>query len=370
MKNKLSTTSRILLVLAAIGLVVVIFVPIWRIDLDAPQYPEGLSLTIHANGLRGNVDIINGLNHYIGMKTLHNEDFIEFTVLPYCIIIFAIAFCLVALLNRKRLLNILFVLFVCFGIVAMIDFWKWEYNYGHNLNPDAAIIVPGMAYQPPLIGFKQLLNFGAFSMPSTGGWLFIGAGLALLFIVIKEWDSYKKKSTLNKFYRTSVAVVLVFFTTSCNIGPEAITVGKDQCTFCKMTVSDSRFGAVLVTKTGKTFKFDDAHCILSWIKENHMGAIKCYFTDFSNTHGLIVAGQAMFLKSDAIKTPMGGNIAAFSSINDLNAVLKQYKGTVLHWDELQKLSEKSTISLLLFCVQHLPRQQKLLRLANTSDIPV
>jgi len=337
MKNKLSVTSRLLLLLGAFGLVVVIFVPIWRIDLDAPQYPEGLSLTIHANGLKGNVDIINGLNHYIGMKTLHNEDFIEFTVLPYCIIIFAIAFSLVAMVNRRRWLHVLFVLFVLFGIIAMIDFWKWEYNYGHNLNPDAAIIVPGMAYQPPLIGFKQLLNFGAYSMPSTGGWLFIGAGLVLLFLVIKEWSRYKKKSTLNDFLKTSVALALVFFTSSCNNGPVAIVAGRDQCSFCKMTVSDNRFGAELITKTGKVYKFDDAHCILSWMKEHPAPGSICYFTNFSNAHGLIAAGQAMFLKSDALKSPMGGNVAAFSSITDLNTVMKQFNGTVLHWDELQKL---------------------------------
>jgi len=53
----------------------------------------------------------------------------------------------------------LFTLFVLFGIIAMVDFWRWEYDYGHDLDPNAAIIVPGMAYQPPLIGFKQLLNF-------------------------------------------------------------------------------------------------------------------------------------------------------------------------------------------------------------------
>ena len=81
MSNKISSVSKILLLVAAAGLVMVLFTPMWRIDLDAPQYPEGLRLTIYANGLRGNVDIINGLNHYIGMKTLHSEDFFEFKIL-------------------------------------------------------------------------------------------------------------------------------------------------------------------------------------------------------------------------------------------------------------------------------------------------
>lgn len=53
--------------------------------LDAPQYPEGLMLEIWPNKIAGDVDIINGLNHYIGMKTLKTSDFIEFTVLPYII---------------------------------------------------------------------------------------------------------------------------------------------------------------------------------------------------------------------------------------------------------------------------------------------
>ena len=78
------------------------------------------------------------------------------------------------------MLTTVFILFVVFGIVAMIDFWRWEYNYGHNLNPDAPIIVPGMAYQPPLIGFKQLLNFGAYSIPAIGGFLFVGVGIILV----------------------------------------------------------------------------------------------------------------------------------------------------------------------------------------------
>ena len=76
--NKIATVTRMLLLLCGIGLVMVLFTPMWRIDLDAPQYPEGLRMLIYANKLAGNVDIINGLNHYIGMKTLHTDDFIEF----------------------------------------------------------------------------------------------------------------------------------------------------------------------------------------------------------------------------------------------------------------------------------------------------
>ena len=175
-------STKILLFVSAICLSVSIFVPIWRIELDAPQYPEGLNLLIYADKLGGNVEIINGLNHYIGMRTLHADDFIEFTVLPYIIGFFALLNLLVLLSANKKFLNILLILFVAFGILAMVDFWRWEYDYGHNLDPNAAIVVPGMAYQPPLIGFKQLLNFGAFSIPDIGGILFIASVIIFLFL--------------------------------------------------------------------------------------------------------------------------------------------------------------------------------------------
>lgn len=192
MENSLEKISRLFLVLCAVALLLVLFVPLWRIELTAPQYPEGLMLQIFPNKLGGNVDIINGLNHYIGMKVLIDKDFIEFTVLPYIIGFFSLACLLVALLNRKRLLKIVFSLFLIFGIVAMIDFWRWEYDYGHNLNPAAAIQVPGQSYQPPLIGYKQLLNFGAYSVPDIGGWIFIGVGIILVSLIYVEWKKIKK----------------------------------------------------------------------------------------------------------------------------------------------------------------------------------
>ena len=80
----------------------------------------------------------------------------------------------------------------------MVDFWRWEYAYGHELNPDAPIQVPGMAYQPPLIGYKQLLNFGAFSIPDIGGFLFILVGLLLLIALLLPWHKKRKARTALK----------------------------------------------------------------------------------------------------------------------------------------------------------------------------
>lgn len=176
-KNNLHTATRLLIGLAGMMLIAVLFFPIWQIQLTAPQYPEGLELYIHANKLTGDVQIINGLNHYIGMRELHEKDFVEFTVLPYIIGFIGVLAIFTSILNRKKLFYLWVIVFLVFGIGAIIDFYMWLHDYGHNLDPKAPIQVPGMTYQPPLIGFKQLLNFGAYSIPSIGGWMMIGCGV-------------------------------------------------------------------------------------------------------------------------------------------------------------------------------------------------
>ena len=196
MNNNLSVFSKSLILISGVLLIIVLFVPLWQIQLSAPQYPEGLVLKMYPNKIAGNVDIINGLNHYIGMKTLHTKDFIEFTVLPYIIGFFALLCFFVGFQKNEKWLRGLFTLFLIFGIVAMVDFWRWEYAYGHELNPEAPIQVPGMAYQPPLLGYKQLLNFGAYSIPDIGGFLFILVGMLLLVALVVPW--YKKRKSISR----------------------------------------------------------------------------------------------------------------------------------------------------------------------------
>ncbi len=324
--------------MCGIGLLIVLFTPIWRIDLSAPQYPEGLYLLIYANKLGGNVDIINGLNHYIGMKTLHTDDFMEFKVLPGIIIFFSILFILTAIIAKRKLMFVLFGLFVSFGVLAMVDFWRWEYDYGHNLDPNAAIIVPGMAYQPPLIGYKQLLNFGAYSMPDLGGWIFIGVGVVLLILVIREWKGKNPAVRRNKSL-VAASLALILMLGACNAGPEPMVIGKDQCDFCKMTISDARFGAQLITKKNKIYKFDDPHCVTTFLNEKKVekeNIASVYFINFSKPHDLINAEKAFFLQSPSLRSPMNGNIAAFTNADSLEATVRTHYGNTITWEDMQK----------------------------------
>ena len=192
LKGKISKLSVILLFVAAAFTLGSAFAPVWRIDLTAPQYPEGMVLYIGGmaglDGGDGGNDLykINELNHYVGMAQMHPDDFWEFSVLPYLLIAFAILFGVAAVMKSKKLSLAGLIVFGIFGILGFIDFYHWTYVYGHNLSPDAPIKVPGMAYQPPIIGEKQLLNFDALSQPDLGGYLLIVSGLILAFVVFKE----------------------------------------------------------------------------------------------------------------------------------------------------------------------------------------
>ncbi len=186
----LKPISRALIAIAALLMISAYFVPLWQILMWAPQYPEGLEMDIWINNITGDVKIISALNHYIGMKHIEVEMFPEFTYMIY-IVGFLIALGLVtALLNKRVVLWIFVLLLIATGVAALVDFWLWGYDYGHNLDPTAAIIVPGMSYQPPLIGTKQLLNFTAFSGPDIGGWIFMVSALlaigSLFFEIYSE----------------------------------------------------------------------------------------------------------------------------------------------------------------------------------------
>lgn len=163
------------------------FFPLWQIDLEAPQYPEGLGLRIWVNKITGDLQTINGLNHYIGMKTIEPDSIKELTIMPYIIGLLIIFGLITGITGKRKLLFVWVIMLLGAGIAGGYDFYQWEYDYGHNLNPDAAIKVPGMSYQPPLIGSKELLNFVAHSYPDVGGYAVIGAGLLAVVLLVCEY---------------------------------------------------------------------------------------------------------------------------------------------------------------------------------------
>jgi copper chaperone NosL len=135
---------------------------------------------------------INNLNHYIGMKRIDPDAIPELRFMPWVVGALVLAGLGAAAAGRKRILYAWTGAFVVFAVAGLADFWRWEYDYGHNLAPSAIIKIPGMSYQPPLIGAKQLLNFQAVSLPAAGGILAAAAlllGLLAVVVTLRQKQS-------------------------------------------------------------------------------------------------------------------------------------------------------------------------------------
>ena len=318
--------------------------PMWNITLEAPQYPDPIGMNIHINRFEdaqpNDIKNINIMNHYVGMKYIP-ESITEFAIFPKVAIAMIALGVILAFVGRRKLYVLWFSLMMILGTIAMYDFYRWEYEYGHDLKENAAIKFTDkdgkpMAYQPPLIGAKMILNFRAISMPRLGAYLmFLGMGLSLCAFF------YAKKENENSNPKMSIAALLLTSTLlSCSSGPQPINYGQDACAFCKMTIVDRQHAAQLVTKTGKAFKYDAIECMLNDMKEWEHPRITLYLVaDYANPGSLTDASTASYLVSKEIPSPMGEFLTAFGSMENRDKVKSNGSDVSHDWHSLKEAFE-------------------------------
>ena len=183
--------ANLLMIAAALLILAPFFLPLWRIVLEAPQYPIPLGMDIHINKIVGlnehDVKNINLMNHYVGMKNIPDH-LAELDIFPVVIGSMAALGLLIGIKGNYRWFFGWFMVMALLGVAGLYDFYSWEYDYGHTLSPKAIIKFTNddgtpMAYQPPIIGTKKILNFTIHSYPQPGGSLmvlgvFVGLGAA------------------------------------------------------------------------------------------------------------------------------------------------------------------------------------------------
>jgi copper chaperone NosL len=240
---------------------------------------------------------------------------------------------LAAMLGRRKVLYAWLIAFALLGAAGLVDFYRWSYDYGHNLDAETAIIkVPGMSYQPPLIGTKQLLNFRATSWPASGGWLAgIAFGMGALAVLLAS-RSARRGSAIG-----AVAVAVA----ACGAGgPKAMAYdGSESCDYCRMAITDARYGTQLVTTTGKTLRFDSIECLASYYAQaRDAGTVASVWVSDAAHPGVFVAsGNARFVRrSGSSGSPMGLGVTAFGPDAD-DAALRREFGAIMTWTEVVAL---------------------------------
>ncbi|UOF92061.1 hypothetical protein LSG31_07470 [Fodinisporobacter ferrooxydans] len=170
------------LFLGTVLIIISTFQPLWGMTLIAPQYPEGLRVEIFTKAIKGNLDIINTLNHYVGMKDLDNMSFPELKYMTALLLALAALFFLSAVIGRLWMVAATMGISAVVGIAGVYDLYHKLYNYGHNLDPRAPIKLSG-GFTPPVIGQNQLANFHTYSYFLSGSYLIIASGLIGVWVL-------------------------------------------------------------------------------------------------------------------------------------------------------------------------------------------
>lgn len=197
---------QILMALGALSLLTLFVWPMWKIVLYAPQYPDGVEMHIWINKIGGNspgtLQNVNILNHYVGMKMIEPDSIPELQYFQYVVLVMVFLGLIAALINRSWVFLTWTVLMAALAAAGLYDFYLWEYDYGHNLSPQAPIKIPDASFQPPLIGRKVILNFIAVSLPHIAGY-FAGAGIALAGLA--WWLKRKQTKHENQVFAADLA---------------------------------------------------------------------------------------------------------------------------------------------------------------------
>jgi len=154
---------------------------------------------------------------------------------------------------------------------------------------------------------------------------------------------------LNKsinFIRIVFVLIIILTITSCGSKPEPINYGHDECEFCRMLVTDNKYGAELVTDKGKIYKFDSIECMIEFsLVKNTLGDTnnKLLITDFDNPDNFIDARNSVYVMNDKFRSPMGLNVTAFNSEEQAQKFISENGGEKISWVEVIELVKQRSM---------------------------
>lgn len=176
--------------LARILLLCSLFLPYWHMELQAPQYPDGLWLSAYVNYLEGDVSEIDGLNHYIGMRPLEEAAELERTTSVWLIIAMVLLVEGAAAVHSKwAVLLVLPAVLFPFGFLADLQFWLW--SHGQHLDPKAPLSSSVKPFVPPALGVGSIGQFKTVATVGLGWWLAVGASALTIAALFLHRRAYK-----------------------------------------------------------------------------------------------------------------------------------------------------------------------------------
>ena len=147
--------------------------------------------------------------------------------------------------------------------------------------------------------------------------------------------------------RTLIFISTLAFTVlfvRCEPEVQPINYGQDGCSYCRMSIVEEHYGAELLTKKGKSYKFDSIECLAAFVVKEEVVAEKIYglyFTDFEDAGNLYPLNEMIFVQAKKLKSPMGLNLSAFRTQKTADDVALLYFGETMTWNQVQAFVETS-----------------------------
>lgn len=345
--KRISWPVRLLILVAALLPLLTFMYPLWHYLFDAPQYPEGLEMEIWSFKLGGRVDLINGLNHYVGFMELNPEEFWELRVLPILISLVTLGGLAAVITGRVRVFQGWLIFYGAFAIAGFTDFFLWLWRFGHSVDPRAAIQIDG--YTPPMLGTSQFMNFYITAIPGWGAAALAGGfALAIIAYIVHVLSVRRGRVRATAPTAVAAALLLSLVLAGCSSPkPATVVIGQDMCEHCQMLITDARFVTQVVTTKGKAYKFDSIECMVDFLAEGSLADSdihSAWVSDYNRPGTWIKAEEARYLQSVNIRSPMGANLAAFSTLQELEDAKVAANGLERRYEDLPGVLRDSGFS--------------------------
>ena len=147
---------------------------------------------------------------------------------------------------------------------------------------------------------------------------------------------FKKKLS----FTLLILIILHLPLSGCKTDPEPINYGHDECEFCRMLITDNRYGSEIVTDKGKVLKFDEVGCMIEYaMVKNFIGDANQKFlvTDFASPESFMDANSAFYVENENFRSPMGLNVSAFDSEISRQKFISESGGSILNWVDVIEL---------------------------------
>jgi copper chaperone NosL len=132
-------------------------------------------------------------------------------------------------------------------------------------------------------------------------------------------------------------IAAVFALGACDSSPRPIVYDRDACDYCRMTISDRRFGGQVVSAKRRVRTFDSIECLATFVVSQDGIDVprQILVTDYDHPGVLVPAPGARFLRvSGPSSSPMAGGLVAFSPDADTAALQRRSGGELLTWNDV------------------------------------